>query len=112
MLRAEARSDDLTPGRQLRSVPDPTWIVIGQFANILFIVLMIRSGPGIFSAFPKFYLADDCPPGKEWLRLTRKVVSAGAGHPWSSFDTEDVWRPGDHLVEPPERRHRPGPGKA
>lgn len=87
--------------------PDPTWIVIGHCAHIFFIVFMIRSGLGIFSASPKCYLADDCSPGKEWLGLTRMGVSAGVGHSGPSFDTEDVWKPGDHLAEPPEPRPRP-----
>jgi DMSO/TMAO reductase YedYZ molybdopterin-dependent catalytic subunit/thiosulfate reductase cytochrome b subunit len=80
----------------------PIWIVIGHFANILFMVFMIRSGLEILSAFPKFYLSDDCPPGKEWLRLTRKVVSADAAHPWSSFDEEDPWSP---LIALPGRQN-------
>jgi len=71
----------------------PIWIVIGHFANILFMLFMVRSGLEILSAFPKFYLSDDCPPGKEWLRLTRRVYSADAAHPWSSFDEEDPWNP-------------------
>jgi DMSO/TMAO reductase YedYZ molybdopterin-dependent catalytic subunit/thiosulfate reductase cytochrome b subunit len=71
----------------------PVWIVITHFANILFMLFMVRSGLEILSAFPKFYLSDDCPPGKEWLRLTRRVYSADAAHPWSSLDEEDAWNP-------------------
>jgi DMSO/TMAO reductase YedYZ molybdopterin-dependent catalytic subunit/thiosulfate reductase cytochrome b subunit len=71
----------------------PIWLVIGHFANILFMLFMVRSGLEILSAFPKFYLSDDCPPGKEWLRLTRRVYSAEAAHPWSSLDEEESWSP-------------------
>lgn len=71
----------------------PIWLVIGHFANILFILFMGRSGLEILSAFPKFYLSDDCPPGKEWLRLTRRVYSADSAHPWSSLDEEEPWNP-------------------
>jgi DMSO/TMAO reductase YedYZ molybdopterin-dependent catalytic subunit/thiosulfate reductase cytochrome b subunit len=71
----------------------PMWIIITHFANILFMVFMFRSGLEILSAFPKFYLSDDCPPGKEWLRLTRRVYSADAAHPWSSLDEEEAWNP-------------------
>lgn len=71
----------------------PIWLVIGHFANILFMLFMGRSGLEILSAFPKFYLSDDCPPGKEWLRLTRRVYSADSAHPWSSLDEEEAWNP-------------------
>lgn len=71
----------------------PVWIVITHFANIVFLLFMVRSGLEVLSAFPKFYLSDDCPPGKEWLRLTRRVYSADAAHPWSSLDEEDAWSP-------------------
>ena len=71
----------------------PIWIVIGHFANILFMLFLVRSGLEILSSFPKFYLSDDCPPGKEWLRLTRRAYSADAAHPWSAFDEEEAWNP-------------------
>lgn len=71
----------------------PIWLVIGHFANILFMLFLVRSGLEILSAFPKFYLSDDCPPGKEWLRLTRKVFSAESAHPWSSLEEEAAWNP-------------------
>jgi hypothetical protein len=69
------------------------WIVITHFANILFMVFMVRSGLEILSAFPKFYLSDDGPPGHEWLCLTRRVYSADAAHTWSSLDEEESWSP-------------------
>lgn len=71
----------------------PLWIVITHFLNLFLLLFLGRSGLEVLSAFPKFYLSDDCPPGKEWLRLTRKVVSADAAHPWSSLDEEDAWSP-------------------
>jgi DMSO/TMAO reductase YedYZ molybdopterin-dependent catalytic subunit/thiosulfate reductase cytochrome b subunit len=80
----------------------PIWIVITHFANILFMLFMVRSGLEILSAFPKFYLSDDCPPGKEWLRLTRRVYLANAAHPWSSLDEEESWNP---VVALPGRKN-------
>ena len=71
----------------------PFWIVVAHFLNLCFMLFMGRSGLEVLSAFPKFYLSDDCPPGKEWLRLTRKVVSADAAHPWSSLEEEESWSP-------------------
>ncbi|MGH9207128.1 MAG: hypothetical protein ACRD1G_11305 [Acidimicrobiales bacterium] len=71
----------------------PLWIVIAHLLNIVFMLFLLRSDLEIVSAFPKFYLSDDCPPGKEWLRLTRRVYSADAAHPWSSLDEEEPWLP-------------------
>ena len=71
----------------------PLWLIIGHFLNILFMLFLIRSGLEVLSAFPKFYLSDDCTPGKEWLRLTHKVFSADAAHPWSSLEEEEAWNP-------------------
>ncbi len=71
----------------------PIWIVITHFANIMFMLFMGRSGLEILSALPKFYWNDHCPPGHEWLRLTKKVVSADSATPWSAFDEEAAWNP-------------------
>ncbi|MDQ6839620.1 MAG: substrate-binding domain-containing protein [Actinomycetota bacterium] len=80
----------------------PLWIVAAHFLNIVFMLFMGRSGLEILSAFPKFYLSDDCPPGKEWLRLTHKVVSADSAHPWTSLDEEEPWSP---VIALPGRRN-------
>ncbi|MGH9065800.1 MAG: molybdopterin-dependent oxidoreductase [Acidimicrobiales bacterium] len=71
----------------------PIWLVIGHFSNMLFMLFMGRSGLEVLSSLPKLYLSDDCPPGKEWLRLTRRVFSADAAHPWISLDEEAAWNP-------------------
>ncbi len=71
----------------------PVWIVATHFLNIAFTWFMGRSGLEILSAFPKFYLSADCPPGKESLRLSHNVVSADSAHPWTSLDEEEPWNP-------------------
>ncbi|MER5174192.1 MAG: hypothetical protein ABJB73_00200 [Candidatus Nitrosocosmicus sp.] len=43
-----------------------------HFINLIFIVLLIRSGIEILSAFPKLYWHDDAKPGKEWIKFTKK----------------------------------------
>ena len=45
---------------------------LAHFFNFLFITLLIRSGIEIIGAHPKFYLDDDCLPGSEWLKLTKR----------------------------------------
>jgi len=71
----------------------PWWIVVTHFLNIFFMVLLFRSGLEVLSAFPKFYWRDDCTPGREWLRLTRKTFAADSRRPWSSLDEEASWSP-------------------
>jgi DMSO/TMAO reductase YedYZ molybdopterin-dependent catalytic subunit/thiosulfate reductase cytochrome b subunit len=80
----------------------PLWIVITHFLNLFLMLFLARSGLEVLSAFPKFYLSDDCPPGKEWLRLTRRVYSADSAHPWSSLDEEEAWSP---IIALPGRKN-------
>ena len=79
----------------------PWWVVITHFLNIFFMVLLFRSGLEVLSAFPKFYWHDDCPPGREWLRLSKKMYAADSRRPWSSLDEEESWSP---LIALPGRK--------
>jgi DMSO/TMAO reductase YedYZ molybdopterin-dependent catalytic subunit/thiosulfate reductase cytochrome b subunit len=45
-----------------------------HFADFLIVSLLVRSGLEILGAHPKLYFNDDCSPGTEWLRLTRKKL--------------------------------------
>jgi len=80
----------------------PWWVVITHFVNIFFMVLLFRSGLEVLSAFPKFYWHDDCPPGREWLRLSKKMYAADSRRPWSSMDEEESWSP---LIALPGRKN-------
>ena len=71
----------------------PWWIVVTHFLNILFMTLLGRSGIEILSAFPKLYLSDHCPPGREAVRFSKRVFFAGSPKPWSSLDEEESWSP-------------------
>ena len=71
----------------------PYWVVITHFLNIFFLLLLFRSGLEVLSAFPKLYWHDDCPPGREWLRLSRKMYGADSREPWTSLDEEESWSP-------------------
>ena len=51
----------------------PYWMNrFAHFINIIFIVILIRSGIEILSALPKLYWNDHAKPGSEWLKFTRK----------------------------------------
>jgi methionine sulfoxide reductase catalytic subunit len=65
----------------------PAWVRLTHLFNILFITLLIRSGIEILSSHPKLYWNDDCTPGSEWLRLTRKHQPND--RLWTSLDEEE-----------------------
>jgi DMSO/TMAO reductase YedYZ molybdopterin-dependent catalytic subunit/thiosulfate reductase cytochrome b subunit len=71
----------------------PYMVVVTHFLNIFFMLLLARSGLEVLAAFPKFYWNDDCPAGREWLRLSKKTFSADSRRPWSSLDEEVSWSP-------------------
>jgi methionine sulfoxide reductase catalytic subunit len=50
----------------------PFWLRFAHFINLIFIVMLIRSGIEILSALPKLYWHDNAIPGKEWIRFTKK----------------------------------------
>jgi len=56
----------------------------------------------VLSAFPKLYWHDDCPPGREWLRLSKKTYAADSVRVWSSLDEEESWSP---VVALPGRKN-------
>ncbi|MGI8869178.1 MAG: molybdopterin-dependent oxidoreductase [Mycobacteriales bacterium] len=80
----------------------PWWIVITHFLNVFFMVLLFRSGLEVLSAFPKLHWHDDCPPGREWLRLSKKTYAADSRKPWTSLDEEESWSP---LIALPGRKN-------
>ncbi|HET7387671.1 MAG TPA: molybdopterin-dependent oxidoreductase [Nocardioidaceae bacterium] len=71
----------------------PWWIVVTHFLNIFFLLLLARSGLEVLSSFPKLYWHDDCPPGREWLRLSKKMYGADSRKSWTSLDEEVAWSP-------------------
>jgi DMSO/TMAO reductase YedYZ molybdopterin-dependent catalytic subunit/thiosulfate reductase cytochrome b subunit len=52
----------------------PAWLRVTHWVNVLFITLLIRSGMEIVATHPKFYWRDQCKPGTEWARFTRKTM--------------------------------------
>jgi thiosulfate reductase cytochrome b subunit len=80
----------------------PLWIVVTHFLNILFLTLLARSGLEILSALPKLYLSDHCPPGREFIRFSKRTFSADSAKLWSSLDEEESWSP---VVALPGRKN-------
>ncbi|MET0405402.1 MAG: molybdopterin-dependent oxidoreductase [Cystobacter sp.] len=65
----------------------PLWLRLTHFINLFFMTLLIRSGIQILFAHPKLYWRDDCLPGSEWLRFTRKKMPRD--RLWTSMDEEE-----------------------
>ena len=62
----------------------PTWVRLTHFVNLLFLVLLIRSGLQILMDHPRLYWNVHCTPGTEWLRLT--PVEAPKDGTWTAKD--------------------------
>jgi methionine sulfoxide reductase catalytic subunit len=65
----------------------PLWLRVSHLVNVIFIILIIRSGIEILSAHPKLYLNDHALDNKAWLRLTKKKVPKD--RLWTSTDEEE-----------------------
>jgi DMSO/TMAO reductase YedYZ molybdopterin-dependent catalytic subunit/thiosulfate reductase cytochrome b subunit len=52
----------------------PAWLRVTHFVNLLFLVLLVRSGLQILADHPRLYWNVHCTPGTEWLRLTPVIV--------------------------------------
>jgi DMSO/TMAO reductase YedYZ molybdopterin-dependent catalytic subunit/thiosulfate reductase cytochrome b subunit len=48
----------------------PAWIGITHYVNLLFMVLLVRSGLQILMDHPRLYWNVHCTPGTEWVRFT------------------------------------------
>ncbi len=57
----------------------PAWLRITHFLNFLFLGLLIRSGWEIIATHPRMYWRNDCGPGTEWIRFTKRKVPAEEG---------------------------------
>ncbi len=74
----------------------PLWLRLSHFFNILFLTLLVRSGIEILGAHPMLYFNDDCTPGSEWMRFTRKRMPAD-----ELWTAEDEKQPYSSVVSLP-----------
>jgi methionine sulfoxide reductase catalytic subunit len=58
------------------SLEFPAWLPSSHYLNLLFIVLLIRSGNEILASHPRLYWNDGCTPKTEWLKFIKKDVPA------------------------------------
>jgi thiosulfate reductase cytochrome b subunit len=52
----------------------PAWLRLTHYVNLLFMVLLVRSGLQILADHPRLYWNLHCTPGSEWARFTSVVV--------------------------------------
>jgi methionine sulfoxide reductase catalytic subunit len=55
----------------------PLWIGITHYINLIFIILLIRSGLQILVDHPRLYWNVHCTPGTEWIRFTPVAMPTG-----------------------------------
>ncbi len=57
---------------QTPTLPDgfPAWIGLTHYVNLLFMVLLARSGLQVLMDHPRLYWNVHCTPGSEWVRFT------------------------------------------
>ncbi|MCW5879550.1 MAG: molybdopterin-dependent oxidoreductase [Anaerolineae bacterium] len=62
----------------------PAWLRITHYVNLLFLVLLVRSGLQVLMDHPRLYWNVHCTPGTEWLRLT--PIEVPHDRVWTSKD--------------------------
>jgi DMSO/TMAO reductase YedYZ molybdopterin-dependent catalytic subunit/thiosulfate reductase cytochrome b subunit len=69
----------------------PAWLRAAHWINVFFIGLLARSGIQILASYPRLFWNDDCTPGREWLKLTRRREPTD--RLWTSLEDEQSWSP-------------------
>jgi DMSO/TMAO reductase YedYZ molybdopterin-dependent catalytic subunit/thiosulfate reductase cytochrome b subunit len=69
----------------------PGFVRVAHWFNFLFLTMLVRSGLTILSEHPKLYWGNDCRPGSEWLKFTKKVMPAD--RLWTSSDEVEDFSP-------------------
>ncbi len=54
----------------------PIWLRIQHFLNLFFLMFIIRAGLQILADHPRLYWTRNSTPGREWLRMQKKVPDA------------------------------------
>jgi DMSO/TMAO reductase YedYZ molybdopterin-dependent catalytic subunit/thiosulfate reductase cytochrome b subunit len=61
---------EVTPQTATEPFGFPLWIGITHYVNLLFLILLARSGLQILMDHPRLYWNVHCTPGTEWIRFT------------------------------------------
>ncbi|HEY5410487.1 MAG TPA: molybdopterin-dependent oxidoreductase [Caulobacteraceae bacterium] len=61
----------------------PWWLQLQHFANMVFMLFIIRAGMQILADHPRLYWKRDCTPGSDWFRFQKPVPK---GRIWTAKD--------------------------
>ncbi len=75
---------EVTPATAVEPYGFPAWLRITHYVNLMFLILLIRSGLQILMDHPRLYWNVHCTPRTEWLRLT--PVEVPNDRVWTSKD--------------------------
>lgn len=83
---------DLSPENpvDLVSADFPVWLRAAHLINFVLIGILLRSGIEILSSLPRLWWRNDCAPGTEWLRFTRRKLPREEGVYTSLMDEKTV----------------------
>jgi methionine sulfoxide reductase catalytic subunit len=84
----------------------PLWLRSAHYANLLFLVLMVRSGMSILMDHPRLYWNVHCTPGSGWIRFI--PLRAPTDRVWTSKEDSRYISPWLAL---PGGRHTCGPAR-
>lgn len=60
--------------------PDfPLWLRTTHLLNFVLIGILLRSGWEMIASLPRFWWRNDCKPGTEWLKFTRRKLPEEEG---------------------------------
>ena len=81
----------------------PLWVRYCHFFNLLFGMMLIRSGLSILADHPRLYFNNHCTPGSEWIRLT--PITVPKDRLWTAKDDARYVSP---MIATPGYRHTIG----
>src|SRR5690625_7620147 len=55
----------------------PLWLRSTHLINFILMGIVLRSGWEILASLPRLWWRNDCKPGTEWLRFTRRKLQIG-----------------------------------
>ncbi|MGH7142379.1 MAG: molybdopterin-dependent oxidoreductase [Candidatus Saccharimonadales bacterium] len=82
----------------------PLWLRITHLLNLIFLVLLARSGIQILMDHPKLYWKDDSKDGTEWIKFSKKKMPTDKL--WTSMDEADA--PRNRIIALPGGFHNLG----
>lgn len=68
----------------------PLWLRAAHLLNFILIGMLLRSGWEILSSLPRLWWRNDCAPGKEWLKFTKRELPEEEGVYTSLMDERSM----------------------